>query len=99
MTTTVNTIGGVRVDAPLFMGASEADLRKIVKLLSDASFNYADDSTGEWNRALAEVNLAAAICNIRRLPFRAIECLHRDKQQLVTFEQFMDAILRDARGK
>ena len=99
MTTTVNTIGGVRVDAPLFMGASEADLRAIVKLLSDASFNYADDSTSEWGAAKAAIKLTAAKCNSLRLSFHAIECLHRDQPQLVTFEQFMDAVLRNARGR
>ena len=35
--------------------------------------------------------------NEASLGFYAIRCLHRDKPQLVTLDQFMDAILRDAR--
>ena len=90
-------IGGVVASAPLWNGATEDDLRGIVKALSDASHHYADDSGKEWGSAKASMDTAASTVNRLRLGFYAIQCLHRDKPQLVALDQFMDAILRDAR--
>lgn len=91
-------IGGVVVDAPLFNKAAPEFLEQIVKLLSRASFHFADDSAGEWGSGKAQVQTAARMVNEAKLGFYAIQCLHRDKPQLVTLDQFMDAILRDARS-
>ena len=90
-------IGGVVIDAPLFNKAAPEFLEQIVKLLSRASFHFADDSAGEWGHGNAQVQSAARMVNEAKLGFYAIRCLHSDKPQLVTLEQFMDAILRDAR--
>lgn len=90
-------IGGVVVDAPLWNKAEPEFLEQIVKLLSRASFHFADDSAGEWWHGKAQVQSAARMVNEKRLGFYAIQCLHRDKLQLVTLDQFMDAVLRDAR--
>ena len=90
-------IGGVVVDAPLFNKSAPDFLEQIVKLLSRASFHHADDSATEWGSARLQVQSAARMVNEARLGFYAIRCLHRDKPQLVTLDQFMDAILRDAR--
>ena len=90
-------IGGVVITAPLWNGATEEHLQLIVKLLSGASYNFADDTTGEWSHGIAQVQSAARMVNDARLGFHAIQCLHRDKPQLVTLDQFMDAILKDAR--
>ena len=90
-------IGGVVVDAPLFNKAAPDFLAQIVKLLSRASFHFADDSAGEWGHGNAQVQTAARMVNEAKLGFYAIQCLHRDQPQLVTLDQFMDAILRDAR--
>ena len=90
-------IGGVVASAPLWNGATEDDLRGIVKALSDASHHYADDSGKEWGSARHSMDMAAATVNRLRLGFYAIQCLHRDQPQLVALDQFMDAILKDAR--
>ena len=90
-------IGGVVASAPLWNGATEDDLRGIVKALSDASHHYADDSGKEWGLARHSLDTAASTVNRLRLGFYAIQCLHRDKPQLVALDQFMDAILKDAR--
>ena len=90
-------IGGVIVTAPLWNGATEEHLRQIVKLLSGASFNFADDTCGEWGHGHAQVQTASRMVNDARLGFYAIQCLHRDVPQLVMLDQFMDAILKDAR--
>lgn len=90
-------IGGVVVNAPLWNKAEPEFLEQIVKLLSRASFHFADDSAGEWGTGKAQVQTAARMVNEAKLGFYAIGCLHRDKPQLVTLDQFMDAILRDAR--
>ncbi len=90
-------IGGVIATAPLWNGATEEHLRLIVKLLSRASYNFADDSGGEWSHGYEQVRTAAKMVNEARLGFYAIQCLHRDKPQLVPLPQFMDAILKDAR--
>ena len=93
----VEKIGGVVLDAPLWNKAEPEHLRQIVKLLSAASYNFADDSGGEWGHGRAQVQTAARMVNEARLGFYAINCLHRDKPQIVTLDQFMDAILKEAR--
>ena len=90
-------IGGVLASAPLWNGATVDDLRGIVKALSDASYHFADDSGKEWGSAKHAMDMAASTVNRLRLGFYAIQCLHRDKPQLVALDQFMDAILKDAR--
>ena len=97
MTDEKQMIGGVVVDAPLWNKAAPEFLEQIVKLLSRASFHFADDSASEWGSARLQVQSAARMVNEVNLGFYAIQCLHRDKAQLVTLDQFMDAILRDAR--
>jgi hypothetical protein len=91
-------IGGVVVDAPLFNKSRPEFLEQIFKLLSSASHHFANDSGGEWGTGRAQVQSAARMVNEAGLGFYAIQCLQRDKPQLVTLEQFMDAILRDARA-
>lgn len=90
-------IGGVVVDAPMWNKAARELLEQIVNLLSRASHHFAEDSTSEWATGREQVQSAARMVNAQRLGFYAIRCLHRDKDQLVTLDQFMDAILRDAR--
>ena len=94
---TVETIGGVNATAPLWNGVTPDSLRDLVQLLSDASYHFADDSTGEWNTARKCLDRFAQTVNACRLGFYAIQCLHRDKPQLVTLDQVMDAVLKDAR--
>ena len=89
--------GGVPASAPLFNKASPEKLTEIVKWLSDASYHFADDSCGEWGRAKERLEQAAAAVNYHRLGYGAVRRLYAEKPQLVTFYQFMDAILRSAR--
>ena len=91
-------IGGIVTTAPLWNGATEDDMRAIVKALSDASHHFADDSGKECGSARHSLDMAAATVNRLRLGFYAIQCLHRDQSQLVALDQFMDAILKDARS-
>jgi len=90
-------IGGVRYDAPLFNKVPLETLLNMVKLLSTASYHFADDSGKETSSGYARVREFAATANNHRLCFYAIQCLCRDKQQLVTVDQVIDAMLRDAR--
>lgn len=89
--------GGVPASAPLFNKVSPEKLTEIVKWLSDASYHFADDSCGEWGRAKERLEQAAASVNYHRLGYGASKLLYAEKPQLVTFEQFIDAILRSAR--
>jgi hypothetical protein len=99
MTDTKELIGGVDVTAPLWRKNEPLALHGIVKLLSDASYHCADDSAREWGSAAKALNMAATAVNAAGLGSYAITCLHRHETQLVTLEQFMDAILRDARAE
>lgn len=90
-------INGVVADAPVFNKAPSDLLLKIVKLLLDASYHYADDSGKEWAIARERVNEAARIVNELKLGFAACEHLYKHTSQLVSFEQFMNAILKDLR--
>lgn len=91
-------IGGVVVGAPLWNKAAPEFLEQIVKMLSRASHHFANDSATERGYARLQTRSAARMVNEAKLGVYAIKCLHRDKPQLVTLDQFMDAILRDARA-
>ena len=91
------TIGGIPASAPLFRGATFAQLYAIVADLLTASYHYADDSGREWSKAADMKAKAAAQVNTLRLDFSAIKALHKHTPQLIDFGDFMDAILRDAR--
>ena len=95
---TKELIGGVDVTAPLWNKAEPSELHAIVDALSTASYHYADDSSGEWGLAATSLHRAASAVNAARLGHYAITCLYRHKPQLVTLDQFMDAVLRDARA-
>jgi hypothetical protein len=90
-------ISSIPVSAPLFHKAPEDRLLKVVKLLSDASYHYADDSSKEWGRAASLVKEAAEEVNFLRLGFQAIEALYKHAPQLVSFSEFINEILKDAR--
>lgn len=94
---TTETIGGIDATAPLFMRVTPDSLRDLVGLLSSASYHYADDSAGEWGSARDCLRRFAEAVNAARLPYDAIVALHRDNPQLVTLDQVMDAVLKDAR--
>lgn len=96
---TKDIIGDVDVTAPLWNGTEPRELRAIVEALCDASYYYSDDSGGEWGRGETVMRYAAMAVNKANLGSYAITCLHRHKPQLVTLDQFMDAILKDARAK
>jgi hypothetical protein len=91
------TIGGVNVTAPLWNGATEAELRAIVNHLSAASYHYADDSGQEWGHAGSAKAQAVSEINRLKLSAYAIRCLAKDQPQLVTADDLFDAVLRDAR--
>jgi hypothetical protein len=90
-------IGGIPVTAPLWRGATRDKLLRIIELMSDASYHYADDSGKEWGRARECKNEAAALINQLRLDYAAIKVLYEERQQLVSFENLVDAVLKDAR--
>ena len=94
-----NKIGGINVTAPLWNKATEAELRAIVASLSSASYHYADNSGREWGTARAAKASAASEVNRLRLSSMAIQALYADRPQLVTRDDFMDAVLSDARAK
>lgn len=90
-------INGIPADAPLWRGASFFTLEAIIALMSKASYHYADDSTGEWSLAAEAKREAAAKINQLKLPASAIDHLYRHRPQLFTFNDLLDAVLRDAR--
>lgn len=90
-------IGGIVEDAPLWRGASSSDLKDIIKLMSDASYHYADDSTREWGKAALCKMQAAAKINSFKLDYDAIEALFREKRQLFALSDLINAVLKDAR--
>ncbi|MBP8062477.1 MAG: hypothetical protein KAY29_01285 [Brevundimonas sp.] len=96
---TKTMIGGVVSGAPLWKGATEAELLAIVASLSSASYHYADDSGKEWGAAAEHKRKAAAEVNRLGLCASAIRALHRHTSQLVGSDDFIDAILQDARGQ
>ena len=93
----ISRIGGVPVDAPLWGGATPSVLFEIVSHLSKASYHFADDSTGEWVKARQALRDAAAKANQFRLDYHALEVLYRERSQLVGFDVFVNAVLKDAR--
>ncbi len=96
--TNVEKIGGVDVTAPLWRKMDATYLHQIVELLSKASYSFASESSGEWGDGYTHVRSAAMMVNAVGLDYYAIQCLHRHKPQLVTLDQFMDVILKDARN-
>jgi hypothetical protein len=90
---------GIPLSAPLFRGAAESVLDAIVRSLSAASYSYADDSGREWGTGAERLQAAAKLVNELSLSFSAAHALYKATPQLVTFDQFMDAILADARKK
>jgi len=90
-------IGGVNITAPLWHKAPPDELTYIVKMLSDASFHYADDSGKEWGKGRLALDIAASKCVQLKLSYDALELLYKDKPQLVSFSQFMDHILSGLR--
>ena len=90
-------IDGVPVSAPLFRNAPVAELEGIITALSDASYHFADDSGKSWGDAHARLNFAAKEVNRLRLDFTATHYLYRAKAQLVGFDDFINAVLKDAR--
>lgn len=92
-------INGIPASAPVFKGAKFEDLKAIIKHLTDASYHYADDSAKEWQRGRSHVKEAAQMCNNLGLGYEAIYRLHKHESQLVDFDQFMNAVLTDARQK
>lgn len=91
------TIANIPASAPLWKGASQEALSSIVECLSSASYHFADDSTCEWQHAHEALKTAAMHVNKLGLGATAIEYLYREKAQLIAFDQFLDAILKDAR--
>lgn len=87
-------IGGVMVGAPLWHGATEAELKQIVAHLSAASCHYADDSAEEWRKARKELQAAAILCAGWKFQLDALQCLHKHTDQLVAFDQFVNAVMR-----
>lgn len=92
-------INGVPSTAPLFRGASEEALLSIVESLSSASHHYADDSGKEWGVGRAAVKSAARHVNALGLGFNAAHRLHKHTSQLVSFDEFINAVLSDARAE
>jgi hypothetical protein len=92
-------IGGVIVTAPLWNNVLPITLVGMVKLLSSASYHFADDSAEEWGLGNECLRQFAMAVNAAGLGYHAIFCLRRDKPQLVTLEQVIDALLRDLREK
>ena len=90
-------INGIISTAPLFSGAGNNSLSEIMKHLGDASYHYADDSGKEWDKARQHIEEAARIVNSKGLSYRAIKCLYIEESPLMTFDEFLDAILNQAR--
>lgn len=97
MTAPIETIGGIDVTAPIWRGVKPDDLRDLAGLLEHASFHFADDSGAEWVAARECLRRFGRYVNAARLDYAAICALHRDKPQLVTLADVMDAVLKDAR--
>jgi hypothetical protein len=92
-------IGGVIVTAPLWNNVPPITLVGLVKLLSSASYHFADDSAEAWSRGNECLRQFAREVNAAGLWYHAIFCLRRDTPQLVTLEQVIDAVLRDLRER
>ncbi len=92
-----DAIGDIIVTAPLRNNAPPEELRSIVELLSRASYHYADDSSKEWGAAQRTKTEAAEKINGFNLGFRAIRALYDEKPQLLTLEDLIDSVLKDAR--
>jgi len=65
--------------------------------IRQASFHYADDSGGEWGMGAARVAKAASVANENGWHFWQMEQAHKHVAPLVTFSQFMEAVLSGLR--
>lgn len=92
-----DTIRSIPVTAPMWNGADFMTLKGIIECLSNASYHYADDSGGEWERASLCKMEAAALINKHKLSFSAIRALYEEAKQLLTLSDVIDAVLKDAR--
>lgn len=90
-------INDIPWNAPLFRGASLLDLNTIIDLLNAASYHFADDSAKEWGIGNQKVAEAANKVNQLSLSFSAIRALYAHRQQLVAFDQLLNAVLINAR--
>lgn len=90
-------IGGIPASAPVWRGCPQDTLNEIILELSAASYHYADDSGKEVNLARQCLARAAKLCNQWKLGITGLRSLWSDSPQLVTFNQFVDAVLKDAR--
>lgn len=93
----MHKIGTIAWSAPLWRGASLEELNVIIDHLSSASYHFADDSSKEWHLGQQSLNKAAKEINSLKLGYTAITALYAHKAQLIGFDQFVDAILKDAR--
>lgn len=92
-----NRISDIPADAPLFQKVPEETLLQLILKLSQASYHFADDTSKEWPIGYGLVNEFAAEANTLNLRFAAVSALVRHAPQLVTLEQVIDAMLRQAR--
>lgn len=86
-------IGGVLATAPLFRGIPAEELLAAVDMLSRASYHYAAE-TDEWADARICVDAVADYLIQWKFYHSAINAIWRHKNQLVTFPQLMDTVLR-----
>lgn len=63
------------------------------KLLNDASYHFADDSSKEWALGYLLVEDAAAMVADRELPFWVIERMRREAGSMVDTDLFMNKVL------
>lgn len=90
-------IGGIPADAPLWNNTPLYTLTGIVDLLTKASYHYADDSGQEWGEARAAKEKAARAINEMGLKTDAIKALHDHAPQLITYDDLLNAVLKDLR--
>lgn len=90
-------IDGVPVTAPLWGRAPAEDLARIMKLMLDASYHYADDTAREWSRGNRCMIEAAQIANQHKLSFGAIKSLHSEAKPIMPLSDWANSVLRDAR--
>lgn len=83
--------------APMWNGAPAVDIERIGSLLLSASFHYADDSGGEWQKAQAAMEEAAGIANQHKLSTSAIRAIHTRVKPLVSADDIIDAMLVELR--
>lgn len=90
-------IGEVRISAPLWRGATMAQLENISDLLRVASYHFSDDSAKEWRQGREALSMAGDCANALNLDYAALQALYADQSQLVSFGDFVDAVIKSAR--